>query len=949
MNRDEHIRSELERQFRLWSVRAAPIGALIFLLLAPLDLISAPALAWRLLGCRVAAAAALLLVWRGTTRAQSPRALRLWVVAGVAVAAVAMETLILATGGLGSPYTIGVVLLAVTALGLIPASARLHLVLAGAIYGVFLVPLLLWGEALRPRAFFTENYLILATLGALVALRHLHRTSLTREIGLAHDLGEKERALETQVADRTAELLRAASEWRATFDSVADLMLLIDADGRVVRANLPTFAFFGREPREIVGAPAKTLLHRAELDGALLPFEIVQRTAARAAAEVRHAPSSRWFLATVEPIPAGRAQAGGSVFTLRDISEVKVMEQAVRDARDDWEETFDSIQEGITIHDANFFVLRANAEARRLLGCTEEELGRLRCHELFHGLPAPIGGCPCCESARTGRPTSVDLFEPHLGRYLEVTALPRPGGGVTHVVRDISERKLAMDELSRAADRLQRILWRAPFGVFIVNDALRVEFANPAMVAISGYRREQFIGAFLGDLAGCMELGITRYVEDALDGVPFRLGPAEFHCGGGRRVVGQFSGMPVDEDGQRKALVFAEDVTSLASAEEERQRLNALLLQAQKMESIGTLASGIAHDFNNVLLGVIGLTDAAAERLEPGHPARAELDAVIGAAERGSGLVQQLLAFGRKQELRVRRIDLRRLLEETRAILAHLLPKTVAIESGGTPPPPVVADLVQIGQVLMNLAVNARDAMPDGGTLSLTTGEATVAPKDPAHPGVPPGRYAVLTVRDTGTGMTPEVQARIFDPFFTTKEPGAGTGLGLATAYGIVSQHGGAVRVESAPGAGSTFFVYLPAAPEGAPGEPQAPPRGTETVLLVEDDPMARQVIGRRLAELGYRVLEASDGEEAVALLERGDPPPQLVLCDVVLPGLRARQVAAAARAKAPRARVVFMSGHPESQLAQRGLLAPGNLLVAKNLGPDEIARRLRAVLDREC
>ena len=258
----------------------------------------------------------------------------------------------------------------------------------------------------------------------------------------------------------------------------------------------------------------------------------------------------------------------------------------------------------------------------------------------------------------------------------------------------------------------------------------------------------------------------------------------------------------------------------------------------------------------------------------------------------------------------------------------------------------MVADPVQIGQVLMNLAVNARDAMPDGGTLSIETGTVDVVDDDPAHPGVAPGGYVLLTVRDTGTGMSPEVRAKIFDPFFTTKEPGQGTGLGLATVYGIVSQHGGAVRVESEPGAGATFFIYLPAAPGRQPSRPPPAPRGSETILLVEDDALARQVIGRKLGDLGYRVLEAADGEEALRLLEAEGARPDLLLCDIVLPGVGARQVAGVARARVAEVRVVYLSGHPESQLAQSGLLEPGDLLLSRSLGPEEIARRLRDVLD---
>jgi PAS domain S-box-containing protein len=947
MTRDEHLKRELERLFQEWAVRTAPLGALIFLLIAPLDFISAPEHAVQFFLYRVAAAAGLLIVWRMAARAASPRALRAWLLAGVAIGAVAIELMILAHGGYRSAYNDGMILLAVTVLGLMPASTGFNLLLAGTIYTIFLAPLLLWGENFSGRLFFTQNYLIIAILAVMILIRHLHRSSMKREIGLAFDLTVNERQLERQVEERTAALVNASNEWRAAFDSTDDLMLMIDCEDRVVKANLATALFSGKDPRGLVGTLASDLLHHARIEGAQSPLAAVQRDGTRTAAEVRHDPSGRWFLATAEPIPEGRARAGGAVLTLRDITAIKAMEQTVTEARDDWQETFDSIQEGITIHDENFLVLRANAAARRMLGCADAEVEGIKCHELFHGLDAPIGGCPGCATLASGAPTTVDLYEPLLGRYLEVTTLPRADGGITHVVHDISERKQAMDELSRAAGRLQGILERAPFGVFIVNESFAVEFANPAMIAISGYPRQQFVGAFLGGLPGCSELGMATFVQAALEGAPFQFGPAAYHCHDGRRVVGRFNGIPIDEDGQRKVVVFVEDVTSLTNAEEERHRLNGLLLQAQKMESIGTLASGIAHDFNNILLAVIGLTDAAAEQLPADHMARPELEAVIGAAERGSELVQQLLAFGRKQELWMRPVDLRLLVEETRAMLVHVIPKKidVAVSDSGDVPP-VVADAVQIGQVLMNLTVNARDAMPDGGTLSIETSRVDVVEDDPAHPGVTSGDYVLLAVRDTGTGMSPEVRAKIFDPFFTTKEPGQGTGLGLATVYGIVSQHGGAVRVESEPGVGTAFFVYLPAAP-GAKTVGTAPaPRGIETILLVENDALARQVIARKLAELGYRVLEAADGEQALRLLEGGGAKPDLLLCEIALPGIGARQIAGVARVRVATLRVVYISSHPESQLAQRGLLEPGDLLLSKALGAGEICRRLRDVLD---
>ncbi|HWR97248.1 MAG TPA: PAS domain-containing protein [Candidatus Methanoperedens sp.] len=948
MGREPLVEQELERLLRAWSARAAAIGAAVFLLLAPLDYLAFPALFLPFLRYRFGAALVLLCIALLARATRNARLLRFWVFVAVLAAALTVEGMILQGGGHQSAYYAGMVLLGVVALGLIPAGLGLNLLLSATILAVYLLPLLLWDTIDHPGALVTQTFLLALILASLVFIRWLNHGSFVAQIRRARWLHERELELSQIVDARTAEFRSAAREWRATFDSVSEAVFMLDRANLIIRANRAGADLVRRELRQLPGTSAVGLLRLVGCADALAPLDTLRRTGRRAAAEFAQSLSGRWFLATAEPILEGLDEPGGVVLTLRDVSDVKAMEQALREARDDWRETFDSIREGITIHDADFRVLRANAAARRLLGCGRGPLEESRCFELFHGLEAPPGGCPGCESLRTRLPTTIDLHEPHLGRYLEITALPRRGGGITHVVHDVSERKLAMDELSHAAARLQGILGHAPYGIFIVNDELRVEFANPAMAEISGYPREQFVGTFLGGFPGCLELGIMAQVQGALEGVAFSLGPVAYHCRDGRQVIGRFTGIPIEEESRRKALVFVEDVTSLSRAEEERLRLQALLQQAQKMESIGTLASGIAHDFNNILLAVIGLSDAAAERLAAGHPARRQLEDVIAAAERGSDLVQQLLAFGRKQELRMRPLDLRRLVSETRGMLAHMLPKAVAIDcSAEGEPPAVVADPAQIGQVLMNLAVNARDAMPAGGTLSFTTGVAVVTGEDPAHPGIPPGHYALIRVRDTGVGMSPEVLPRIFDPFFTTKDPGQGTGLGLATVYGIVSQHGGAVRVESEPGAGSTFFLYLPASPAAMSAGAVPLRGGSESILLVEDDPLAREVIGHRLADLGYRVLLADDGEGAIQLIEKQGARPDLLLCDVVLPGISARQVAAIARALVPKIAVAFVSGHPEAQLVQRGLTGPGDLLLTKSLGTDEIARRLRALLDR--
>jgi PAS domain S-box-containing protein len=944
------VRLELERIFRKWAVRAALLGAAVFLLLSPLDLLSAPGSFRLFLLIRIGIALALLGFALLAQRSRSPGVLRFWVFLALLFSAAAIEAMILHHGGHLSPYAPGMSLLGVLVLSMIPAGLGYHLLLAGAIQAIYVVPILLWDEITQPRLFLTQNYFLAAILGATVLIGHFSRRSLILQIGLTQELGRKERELSQEVARQVEQLRRASQEWRTTVDSTRDLIMLLDGEGRILKANLATARQAGVTPAELPGRHVLDLFPAADLPPDLHPLSEVRRTGLRSQREFRSSGDDRWFLMTAEPSRDEGAAVGGAVITVRDISDIKAMEETIGRDRDDWQETFDSIHEAITIHDRDFRVRRANAAARRLLGLEEREILGRRCHEIFHGADCLVPRCPGHLALRAGTATTMDLQEPRLERYLEVTALPRPGGELVHVVRDVTERKHMLDQLSSALVRMQGILAHAPFGVFMVNGDLRVEFANQAILGLSGYTREEFVGACLELFPGCAELGMREHIDGALGGTPFRFGPSSFHCGpGARRIFGQFTGIPVEEGGAPKVLVFVEDVTGLMDAAEERQRLTGMLLQAQKMESIGTLASGIAHDFNNILLAVIGLTDAACERLPPSLPVRSDLETVIAEAERGSALVKQLLAFGRQQELKVQPVDLGRLVEEARELLTPIIPRTIAFKVEPQPGlPAVLADPVQVEQVLLNLAVNARDAMPEGGTITLRTGPAVITGDDPSHPGILPGSWAVLTVEDTGVGMTPEVRRRIFDPFFTTKEQGKGTGLGLATVYGIVTQHGGQVRVESEPGRGASFHVYLPdAAAESSHVTAGQPPGGTETILLAEDEVQARQVIGSRLEELGYRVLTATDGEDALRVFHRHQGEVDLLLCDVVMPGLPARSVAEAVRSRAPRTRVAFISGHPEQMLFWRGLIDAGDLLIPKSLGTDGIAHRVRDLLDR--
>jgi len=390
-----------------------------------------------------------------------------------------------------------------------------------------------------------------------------------------------------------------------------------------------------------------------------------------------------------------------------------------------------------------------------------------------------------------------------------------------------------------------------------------------------------------------------------------------------------------------------------AAVRQERHQLEEQLQHSQRMEAVGRLAGGIAHDFNNVLTAVLGsiellLLDAPTDR-----PHREELDVIRDAATRARDLIRQLLAFSARQVLQPMVVDLNRLVKDIAKMLRRLIGEDIVLETALAPGLGAVrVDTGQIEQVLVNLAVNARDAMPQGGRLTIETGNVEVdGTRAPPVQGVATGRYVRLQVSDNGAGMDVEVQAHLFEPFFTTKPRGKGTGLGLATVYGIVRQSGGHIGVESTPGRGATFRIYLPRvdAPLDPTGEPHpvaAPAAGNETVVLAEDERLVRVLAQKVLERAGYRVLVAAGGAEALALAERNDGPIHLLLTDVVMPEMTGRELARRLTSLRPGLRVLYMSGYADEAVAQHGVLDPGTAFLQKPFTPEALAKKVRGVLD---
>ncbi len=393
------------------------------------------------------------------------------------------------------------------------------------------------------------------------------------------------------------------------------------------------------------------------------------------------------------------------------------------------------------------------------------------------------------------------------------------------------------------------------------------------------------------------------------------------------------------------------DITERIKAEEEQRKLQTELLQIQKMESIGNLAGGVAHDFNNILSAIIGFSQLALMKLPEDHPAADSLRIIYESGERAASLTRQLLAFSRKQVLEMKVVNLNTIIENVAKMLRRVIGANIVLELDlQNPIKNILADSGQMEQVLMNLLVNARDAMPSGGRVTVETMEVCVREK--LDQTVTPGSYAMLSVVDTGTGMSQEVQERIFEPFFTTKEVGKGTGLGLSTVYGIVKQHDGHITVRSEKGQGTRFKIYFPVVNREADGinvqKQSKLMRGTETVLVVDDEPSIRKLLIQTMQPLGYKLLDASSGEDALKVSDEYPGAIDLLITDVVMPGMNGMQLAETLQHQRPGMRVIFMSGYTDGALVRNDMLDRKLILIQKPVTPSVVAAKVREELDKK-
>ena len=485
--------------------------------------------------------------------------------------------------------------------------------------------------------------------------------------------------------------------------------------------------------------------------------------------------------------------------------------------------------------------------------------------------------------------------------------------------------------------------------ITIINRSYVYEAANEAYCKVLGRKREEILGRKVSELWGeeIFQTIIKLLLDRCLAGSVVR-DEARFESGEGQLRCFEITYTPVPDSPARitHAMVVSRDITEHKNLEEQ-------FLQAQKMEAMGRLASGIAHDFNNLLAVITGYAQIRLMNLPADAPQRSDIREIEQAGLRAASLTSQLLTFARRELFEPTVVNLSQLILNMNKMLQRLMRADVEVV---TLPNQdlwrIKADPSHLEQVVMNLSVNARDAMAQGGKLTITTDNVAVeAESAPEHPEVPPGEYVLLSVNDTGCGMTEEVKARIFEPFFTTKEKGKGTGLGLATSYGIVKQSGGTFVIVSEPGRGTTFKIYFPRteerADEGPAEQAKKLPQGTETLLLVEDDQALRSLSARVLKEQGYQVIEAATGTDALRLAEGASGKAiKLLFADIVLPQIGGLELAAQITKKRPDIKVLFTSGYHEHAMSETDARAANASFIEKPFWPAALVLKVRAVLD---
>jgi PAS domain S-box-containing protein len=747
----------------------------------------------------------------------------------------------------------------------------------------------------------------------------------------------------------------SAEQYRLIVEGIPHLVWVARPDGAAEYWNGRFRQYTGVSLTEVLGYDWQRVIHPDDLPATLRAWDLSLGSGEPHYCEhrIRRADGAyRWHATRAVPLRDERGRIVRWLGTCTDIEERKAAEEALRASEQRFRAIIEKSFDCINLNAADGTILYASPSSVRTLGYSpEEDIGRNaldrihpdeygRVHEQFRRLLRNPGGCETAVLRGQHKDGSWRWLEARGTNLLEDPAVR----AVVVNFRDITEKKWAEEAMARDA----LLLANVRDSVIVTDLEGVVTYWNEGATRLFGWTASEMLGRSLTErLPEAERAEALDWIGRIRAGTEFEGEWQDYRKDGSRIWLHARTSLIKDAAGRPVAIMgLSYDISEQKSLEER-------LRQSQMMEAVGRLAGGIAHDFNNLLTVVNGYGDMLLSDLRPDDPRREIVVEVRKAGERAAELTRQLLAFGRKQVLAPQVLDLNGVVSEMGKLLRRTIGEDIELILLLKPGlAPVQADRGQMEQVILNLAVNARDAMPRGGKLVIRTGDFQLDEDySQSRPEVTAGPYVLLELRDSGCGMRPEVKSHIFEPFFTTKGVGKGTELGLAVVHGVVSQSGGFIEVDSEPGSGTSFRIYLPRSePSGQPtpsvAEFKAVPRGSETVLLVEDEKAVREVNRLILVRGGYSVLEARDGSDALSVAARHRWPIHLLVADVVMPGMGGRQLAERLSAVRPEMKVLFVSGYPDDAVVEYGIREGEVHFLQKPFSPSVLARKVRDVLD---